>query len=59
MVVSFATFKGKIKDGKYVHFNYPHYDMATYLMVDGEKVAPITEYLDVDSFLDTIETASF
>jgi len=32
--------------------------MATYLIADREKVAPITEHFDADGFLDAIESAS-
>ena len=58
-VVPFAQFVGKLKDRRYIEFScHPHCGMATYLMADGENVAPITEYFDVDGFLEAIEAAS-
>jgi len=58
-VVPFTRFVGKLKDRKYVDFSaHPHCGMSTYLVVDGEKVAPITDYIDVEGFLDAIEAAS-
>ena len=58
-VVPFSQFIEKLKDRNYVEFScHPHCGMATYLMVDGEKVSPITKYLDIDEFLEAIESAS-
>ncbi len=58
-VVPLARFIGKLKGRKYVDFSaHPHCGMATYLIAEDDKIAPITEYLDVDGFLEAIETAS-
>jgi len=58
-VIPLTRFIGKLRDRKYVDFSaHPHCGMATYLIMDGEKAAPITEYLKVDRFLEAIETAS-
>lgn len=58
-VVPVARLVGKLRDRKYIDFScHPHCGVATYLIVDGEKVAPITEHFDADSFLDAIESAS-
>jgi len=58
-VVPFARFVGKLKGRRYVEFStHPHCGMATYLIAEGDKVAPITEYFDVDDFLEAIEAAS-
>ena len=56
--VSFSRFVGKLKDRRYVDFSpHPHCGMATYLIVDGEKVTPISEYLKVEGFLEAMEAA--
>lgn len=58
-VVPFSRFVGKLKDRKYVEFScHPHCGMATYLIVDGEKVDPITDSLNTDEFIEAIESAS-
>jgi len=58
-VIPLTRFIGKLRDRRYVDFSaHPHCGMATYLIMDGEKAAPITEYLKVDRFLEAIETAS-
>ena len=58
-VIPFSRFIGKLKERKYVDFScHPHCGMGTYLVMDGDKVAPITDYLKVDPFLEAIEAAS-
>ena len=58
-VTPFARFVGKLKKRKYVDFSvHPHCGMATYLVADGDRMVPITRYLDVDGFLQEIENAS-
>ena len=58
-VIPFSRFVGKLKERNYIDFStHPHCGVATYLVDDGGKVAPITNYLDVDGFLSAIEKAS-
>ena len=58
-VIPFSRFVGKLKERRFIDFSaHPHCGVATYLVDDGSKVAPITNYLDVDGFLDAIERAS-
>lgn len=58
-VVPLAQFVGKLKDRKYVEFSTsPHCGMATYLVDEGGRLAPITEYIDIDGFLRAIGRAS-
>jgi len=57
-VVPLSRLVELLKDRKYVEFGaHPHCGMATYLVKEGEKMAPITEYADIDSFLGAIEKA--
>ncbi len=58
-VIPFSRFIGLLKDKRYLDFScHPHCGMATYLVAEGGKVAPITRYLNVDGFLNAIERAS-
>jgi len=56
---TFADFVGKLQDQRFVDFSaHQHCGMATYLILEGGKAAPITDYLDIESFLDSIRSAS-
>jgi len=58
-VIPFSRFVGDLRERRSVEFScHPHCGMATYLVMDGNKVAPITDYLDVDGFLRAIKSAS-
>ena len=58
-VVPISRLVGLLKDRKYVEFGvHPHCGMATYLFKDGERMVPITKYVDVDGFLDAVEKAA-
>ncbi|MEM2893132.1 MAG: radical SAM protein [Candidatus Bathyarchaeia archaeon] len=58
-VVPFSRFVGALKDKRYLDFScHPHCGMATYLVAEEGKVAPITRYLNVDRFLKAIERAN-
>ncbi len=57
-VQPFCNFLSKAKDEPFVDFsNHPHCGMGTYLFIDGDKVTPITEYLNVDKTFETFEKA--
>jgi uncharacterized radical SAM superfamily Fe-S cluster-containing enzyme len=54
-----VEFMGSLKNRKYVNFTaHPHCGMATYLIVEEGEVRPITDYFDVDHFIDSLETAN-
>jgi uncharacterized radical SAM superfamily Fe-S cluster-containing enzyme len=58
-VIPFSRFVGNLRERRSVEFSsHPHCGMATYLVMDGDKAAPITDYLDVDGFLKAINSAS-
>jgi len=58
-VIPFSRFMGQLKERKYADFScHPHCGMATYLVIDGDRVAPITDYLNVSNFLEAIKSAS-
>ena len=47
-----TEFIGHMRDKNFVDFCcHPHCGMATYLFIDGDKVSPITDYLNVDETL--------
>lgn len=57
--VAFTRFLGLLQDTKYVDFScHPHCGMATYLIIEEDKVEPITKYMDIDQFLEDIVSAS-
>jgi len=57
-VVPLSRLVEHLKNRKYVEFSaHPHCGMATYLIEDGDKVAPITRYVDVDGFFKAVEEA--
>ena len=46
-----------VKNRHYPDFNaHPHCGAATYLVVDGDEVHPITEYMDVDRLIESLES---
>ena len=54
-----VEFMGSLKNRKYSNFSaHPHCGMATYLIVENGEVKPITEYFDVDNFIESLETAN-
>lgn len=55
----FIKFIGHLKDTDYIDFSsHPHCGMATYLIMEGDKVEPITTYLDVESLLQSVKNAN-
>jgi uncharacterized radical SAM superfamily Fe-S cluster-containing enzyme len=56
---SFAEFVGNLKGRQYVDFAaHPHCGMATYLIIEGGRARPITDYLDVPPFITSLEDAN-
>jgi uncharacterized radical SAM superfamily Fe-S cluster-containing enzyme len=57
--VPLAKFVGHLKGKQYVDFStHPHCGMATYLIMEGEKVEPITKYLNVEGLISSIDVAN-
>ncbi len=55
----FAKFVGHLKGKKYVEFStHPHCGMATYLIMEGDKIEPITKYLNVEGLVKTMKSAN-
>ena len=55
----FIDFVSHIKKKQYVDFSvHPHCGMATYLVMEGDKVEPITKYLNVDGLLASMKDAN-
>jgi len=55
----FIDFVSHIKKKQYVDFSaHPHCGMATYLVLEGDKVEPITKYLNVDGMLASMKYAN-
>jgi hypothetical protein len=55
----FIDFVSHIKKKQYVDFSaHPHCGMATYLVLEGDKVEPITKYLNVDGMLASMRDAN-
>jgi uncharacterized radical SAM superfamily Fe-S cluster-containing enzyme len=52
-------FMSNLKNIQYVDFSaHPHCGMATYLIIEGGNVKPITEYFDIDEFVKTLDAAN-
>jgi len=57
-VVPLSQFVELLNDRKYVEFSaHPNCGMATYLVDEGDKMAPITKFVDVEGFLRSIADA--
>ena len=58
-VQPFCHFLSRMKQEQFVDFNaHPLCGMGTYLVIDGEKVTPIINHLDVDKTVQTINDAN-
>jgi len=58
-VIPLTRLIGKLKGRSYVDFSvHPHCGMATYIVMNKDKPEPITRYLNVEGFLQTIKHAS-
>lgn len=54
-VVPVSRAVGAIKNKHYVEFTaHPHCGMATYVLVENGHIAPITEYVNVDKFIESM-----
>ncbi len=57
--VPFTNFIGHLKNKEYIDFStHPHCGMATYLVIEGDKVEPITKYLNVDGLVKSVKSAN-
>jgi uncharacterized radical SAM superfamily Fe-S cluster-containing enzyme len=59
ITIPFIDFVSNIKKKQYVDFStHPHCGMATYLVMEGDKVEPITKYLNLDGLLASMNEAN-
>jgi uncharacterized radical SAM superfamily Fe-S cluster-containing enzyme len=57
--VPFTEFIGHLKDREYIDFSsHPHCGMATYLVKEGDKVEPITKFLNVEGLMKSIRSVN-
>lgn len=55
VVVPVARAVGALKDTNYVEFTiHEHCGMATFLIIENENIVPITHYVDVDKFMESM-----
>jgi uncharacterized radical SAM superfamily Fe-S cluster-containing enzyme len=55
-VVPFARAVGALKGCRYPEFTmHEHCGMATFVFVDGEKLTPITRYVNIDAFMHSMD----
>jgi uncharacterized radical SAM superfamily Fe-S cluster-containing enzyme len=55
-VVPFASAVGALKGRRYPEFTmHEHCGMATFVFVDGEKLTPITRYVNIDAFMHSMD----
>lgn len=55
----FSRFMGHLKDIKYVDFSaHPQCGMATYLIVEDGEIKPITHYIEINRFIDSLENGN-
>jgi uncharacterized radical SAM superfamily Fe-S cluster-containing enzyme len=53
---SFSRFMGHLKDMKFVDFSaHPHCGMGTYLLVEEGEIKPITHYIEINQFIESLE----
>lgn len=57
--VPFCKFLSKAKDEKFVEISpHPHCGMGSYLFIEGEKVTPLSDHLDIEGLLESINAAN-
>ncbi len=57
-VVPVSQAVGALKDKHYPEFTaHPHCGMATYLLIEGEEITPITKIANVEKFMQGLENA--
>jgi hypothetical protein len=55
-VVPFARAVGAIKGTRYTEFTaHPHCGVATFILVEGDEIVPITRMVDVEGFMEGLE----
>mgnify|MGYP000861181588 CR=1 FL=1 len=58
-VMPISDFIAAIEGDNQVTFTcHPHCGSATYIFIDGEKIIPITQFVDVDRFFDLLSKSS-
>jgi uncharacterized radical SAM superfamily Fe-S cluster-containing enzyme len=58
-VMPFIKFIGNLKRRQYIEFSaHPHCGMATYLIVEGDEVIPISKQLNIDGLLKAVSKAN-
>jgi len=59
ITVPLSQFLGNVKNEKFVDLSpHPHCGMGTYLFIDGEKVTPISDHLDIEKLFKSLNTAN-
>jgi 7,8-dihydro-6-hydroxymethylpterin dimethyltransferase len=57
--VPFTEFLGHLKGKEYIDFSvHPHCGMATYLVLEGDKVEPITKFVNVEGLMKSINSSN-
>ena len=55
----FSRFMGHLKDIKFVDFSaHPLCGMATYLIVEDGEIKPITHYIEINKFIESLENGN-
>ena len=55
----FSRFMGHLKDIKFVDFSaHPLCGMATYLIVEDGEIKPITHYIEINQFIESLENGN-
>jgi uncharacterized radical SAM superfamily Fe-S cluster-containing enzyme len=55
----FSKFMGYLQDLKYVDFSaHPQCGMATYLIVEDGEIKPITRYIEVNKFIESLDNGN-
>jgi len=58
-VMPFTKFIGNLRKREYIEFSaHPHCGMATYLIVEGKKVVPISKQLNINGLLKAVSKAN-
>jgi uncharacterized radical SAM superfamily Fe-S cluster-containing enzyme len=55
----FSRFMGHLKDMEFVDFSaHPQCGMATYLIVEEGEIKPITHYIDINQFIESLDNGN-
>jgi uncharacterized radical SAM superfamily Fe-S cluster-containing enzyme len=52
----FSRFMGHLKDMNFVDFSaHPHCGMGTYLLIEEGEIKPVTQYIEINHFIESLE----